>query len=175
MLVLCLIPVLKQQFIDTYKWGKLKKYTLKIKVNYFCDGMINIKNFHSNLLKIDKMSHEDIDIYYISCIMIKKISDCENNHSVNPLYLIIHSATGHFKERYREKYLIIDSIEKHEEVWSGIKSETKKLNGGKELFYVKNYARIVINTDDNLPLNKQLKFPTMTIIIRCALQKGEKL
>ena len=64
--------------------------------------MINIKNFHSNLLKIDKKSHEDIDIYYISYIMIKKFSDCENIHSVNPLYLIINSATGHFKEKYGE-------------------------------------------------------------------------
>ena len=38
-----------------------------------------------------------------------------------------------------------------------------------------NYARIRINTDDDLPLNKQLKFPSLTIIIRCILQKGEKL
>ena len=60
--------------------------------------------------------------------MIKKLSDCENIHSINPLYLIIHSATGHFKERYREKYLIIDSTEKYEEVSSGIKSKIKTLN-----------------------------------------------
>ena len=57
--------------------------------------MIDIKSFHSSLLKIDKKSHEDIDIYYIGYITIKKFSDCENIHSVNPLYLIIHSATGH--------------------------------------------------------------------------------
>ena len=55
--------------------------------------MIDIKNFHSNLLKKDKTPSEDIDIYYICYIMIKKFSDCENIHSVNPLYLIIHSAT----------------------------------------------------------------------------------
>ena len=107
--------------------------------------------------------------------MIKKFGDCENIHTVNPLYLTIHSATGHFKEKYREKYLIIDSTEKYEEVWSGIKSEIKKLNGGKELFYEKNYARIGINTDDDLPSSKRLKFPTLTIIIRCVLQKHEKL
>ena len=116
--------------------------------------MINIKHFHSNLLKIDKKSHEDIDIYYISYIMIKKFSDYENIRSVNPLYLIIHSATVHFKEKYQEKYLIIDSTEEYEKVWSGIKSEIKRLNGGKELFYEKSYARIGINTDDDLPLNK---------------------
>ena len=41
--------------------------------------------------------------------------------------------------------------------------------------YEKKYSRIGINTDDYLPLNKQLKFPSLTIIIRCVLQKGEKL
>ena len=51
----------------------------------------------------------------------------------------------------------------------------RTLNDGKELFYEKNYARIGVNTDGNLPLNKQLKFPTLTIIIRCVLQKGKKL
>ena len=75
--------------------------------------MIDIKNFHSNLLKIDKKSHEDINIYYIGYITIKTFSDYENIHSVNPLYLIIHSATGHFKEKKGEKYLIINSTEKY--------------------------------------------------------------
>ena len=43
--------------------------------------------------------------------------------------------------------------DKYEEVLSGIRSEIKTLNGGKELFYKKNYARIGINTDDDLPSN----------------------
>ena len=59
-----------------------------------------------------------------------------------------------------KKYLIIDSTEKYEEVFSGIKSEIETINGGKEMFYEKNYGRIGVNTDDDLPLNKQLKFPT---------------
>ena len=94
---------------------------------------------------------------------------------MNPLYLIIHSVTGHFKEKYGKKYLIIDSTEKYEEVFSGIRSEIKTFNGRKELFYEKNYARIGVNADDDLPLNKQLKFPTLTIIIRCVFQEGKKL
>ena len=57
----------------------------------------------------------------------------------------------------------------------GIRSKIKTLNGGKELFYKENYAKIEINTDDDLPLNRPLKFPTLTIIIRCAFQDGEKL
>ena len=90
---------------------------------------------------------------------------------MNPLYLIIHSATRHFKEKNDEKCLIIDSTEKYEEAFSGITSEIKTLNGGKKLFYEKNYARVGVNTDNNLPLNKQLKFPALTIIIRCVLQE----
>ena len=45
----------------------------------------------------------------------------------------------------------------------------------KKLFYEKDYARIGVNTDDDVHLNKPQKFPTLTIIIRCVFQKGEKL
>ena len=50
---------------------------------------------------------------------------------MNPLYLIIYSATGYFKAKNGENYLIIDSTEKCKEVWSGVRSEIKTLNGGK--------------------------------------------
>ena len=142
---------------------------------YFFNDMIQIKNFHLNLLKIDKKPYKDVHIYYIGYITIKKFGDCENIHRVNQLYLIIHSATGHFKEKYREKYLIIDATEKCDEVFSVIKSEIEALNDKKELFCEKNYARIEFNTDEDLPLNKQLKFPMLTIIIRCVFRKGKKL
>ena len=39
----------------------------------------------------------------------------------------------------------------------------------------KNYARIGINADDDLPLNKHLKIPTLTIIIRCVFEESGKL
>ena len=45
----------------------------------------------------------------------------------------------------------------------------------KKLFYEKSYARIEVDTDDDLPLNVSLKFPTLTIIIRCVFQEGTKL
>ena len=136
--------------------GQVKEINIKNQTYYFFDDMIDIKNFHSNLLKIDKKLHKDIDIYYIGYITIKKFGDCENIHSVNPLYLIIHSATGYFKEKNVEKNVILDSKDKYEEVLSGFRSEIKTLNGGKELLYDKNYARVGINADGDLPLNKPL-------------------
>ena len=126
------------------------------------------------MLKIDKNSYKDIDIYYNGYITIKKVDDYENIHSVNPLYLIIHSATGHFKEKNDDKYLSLDSTDKYKEVWSGTRSEIKTTNGRKELFYEKKSAKIGIDNDDDLPLNKSLKFPTLVIIIRCVFQEDEK-
>ena len=52
---------------------------------YFFDDMINIKHFHSNLSKIDKMLYKNINIYNIGYITVKKLGDYENLHSVNSL------------------------------------------------------------------------------------------
>ena len=77
--------------------GQVKEINIKNDFN----NMIDIKNFQSNLSKIDKTSDKDINIYYISYITIKKFSDCENIRSVNPLYLIMSSARSYFKEKKR--------------------------------------------------------------------------
>ena len=61
--------------------------------------MINIKNFHSKLLKIDKKSYKDTAIYYIGYITIKKFNDYASIHSVNSFYFIIQSATGYSKNK----------------------------------------------------------------------------
>ena len=79
--------------------GEVKELNIKNQTYYFFDDMIDIKNFHSNLLKTDKKSHKDIGINCIVYITIKKFSNCENIRSVNLLYLIIHSARGNFKEK----------------------------------------------------------------------------
>ena len=110
--------------------GEIKELNIKNETYYFYDDMINIKNFNSNWLKIDKKPYKDFDIYYVGYITIKKFgkfSGDENIHSVNSLYLIIHSATGYFKESNGEKYLVLDLIDKFEKVFSGIKSEIELL------------------------------------------------
>ena len=78
---------------------QVKEINIRNQPYYFFGDRINIKNFHSNLLKVNKKSYKDIDIYYIGYITIKKFGHCENIYSVNPLYLIFHSATGHLKKR----------------------------------------------------------------------------
>ena len=72
---------------------EIKELNIKNQTYYYFDDMIDIRNFHSNLLKIDKKSNKDIDIYYIGYITIKKIGDYKNICSIDPLYVIINCAT----------------------------------------------------------------------------------
>ena len=134
------------------------------------------------MLKIEKKSYKNINIYYIGYITIKNIDDYESIYSVNPLHLRINHASGYIEEKNGNKYLIFDSVDENKEVlkkyadvWDGIKNKIKAINGGKENDYRKDYMKIKFNSDDNLPLNKPLKFHAMTIIIRSVFEEDDKL
>ena len=76
--------------------GEVKQLNIKNRTYYFYNNMINLKRFEPNLLKIDRKSYKNIGIYNIGYITIKKIDDCENIYSVNPLYLRVnHGKTVH--------------------------------------------------------------------------------
>ena len=57
---------------------------------------------------------------------------------------------------------------------SGIKSCIEKINNYKSGEYEKDYMKIKFNSDDKLPLNKQLKFLSVTIVIRSVFQEDSK-
>ena len=77
-------------------------------------------------------------------ITIKKIGDCENIYSVNPLYLIIGKVDGHIEENNGNKYLVFDSMElhstdenkkvlkKYRELWDGNENEIETISGVKK-------------------------------------------
>ena len=142
--------------------------------------MINIEKFDSNLLKIDKKSCKDIGIYSIGYITIKKIDDYQNIYSVNPLYLIIDHASGYIEEKEVNKYFIFDStdenkelLKKYNDVFNGIRNKIKKTSGD-ECDYEKYYMKIRFNSDDDLSLNKQLKFHNLAITIRSVFEENGK-
>ena len=66
-------------------------------------------------------------------------------------------------------------LKKYTDVWNGIKREIKAINGGKENDYGKDYTNIKFNSDDDLPINKPLKFYAMTIIIRSVFEEDGKV
>ena len=53
--------------------GQVKVISIKNETCYFFNDMINIKTFYSKLLKIDKKSCKDIDVYYVGYITNKKL------------------------------------------------------------------------------------------------------
>ena len=87
----------------------------------------------------------------------------------------INSATGYFKEKNDEQYLIIDSTKEYESVWLEVRSKIKRINSGEKVFYEKNCHKIYINTENDLPLKESLKFLTLIVNINLLLQTNNKL
>ena len=55
--------------------GKITDLNIKNKTYYFFNNMVDIKDFQSNILTIDKKPHKDFYIYYVGYITIKEIDD----------------------------------------------------------------------------------------------------
>ena len=97
------------------------------------------------------------------------------------MYLLIDHANGYIEEKGVNKYLVFDSTDKNKEllkkyndVFNGIRDKIKEINSD-ECDYEKDYMKIKFNSDDDLPLNKQLKFHNMTITIRSVFEEDGKL
>ena len=73
-----------------------KQANIKKRTYYFYNDLINIKDFDPKLLKLDKKSYKNIDIYYIGYITKK---DEHKIDSVNPIYLIFHKINGFIEEK----------------------------------------------------------------------------
>ena len=79
--------------------GEVKQINIKNRTYYFYNDQIDLKDFDAKLLKIDKKDYNEIDIYYIGYVTVKKIANCNNINSVNPLYLMINEIIGCFEEK----------------------------------------------------------------------------
>ena len=92
--------------------------------------------------------------------------------SAKPLYLIFIYLNGYFEEINGNKYLTLaptneskEKIKKYEGLWikirDFIRSIIKNLDD-----YDEKYIKIKFNSDDELPLNKTINIPTITIVVR---------
>ena len=98
------------------------------------------------------------------------------------MYLIVNHTSGYIEEKNETKYLIFDdsvnenkALLKNKQMVEMKLNKIKTINGVKENNYEKDYMKIKFNSDDNLPLNKLLKFHAMTIIIWSVFEEGGKL
>ena len=93
----------------------------------------------------------------------------------------IDNASGYIEEMNKDKYLVFDDtyknkklLKRYDDVFNGIINKIKKTDGD-WLEYSKDYMKIKFNSDDNLSLNKPLKFYNMTVTIRCVFGENNKL
>ena len=118
-----------------------------------------------------------LDIYYIG--YVDKKHGWEVN-SVNPLYLMINRIDVFIEKKNGSLYLNISDTNRNNEIlkkcnqiFDGIQYHIKKINNN-DSKYDKDYMKIKFDTDDDIPLNKELYFPTITVIIRCVFEKDGK-
>ena len=93
----------------------------------------------------------------------------------------IDNASGYIEKINEDKYLVFgirdenkELLKRYDNVFNGLIDKTKKIDDD-WLEYTKDYTKIKFNSDDNLPLNKPLKFYQMTITIRCVISEDNKL
>ena len=94
---------------------------------------------------------------------------------------MINRIDGFIEEKDGDKYLSIAStdrnsevLKKYLEVWSGIKDCIAKINGSDLGEYDKDFMKIKFNSDNGIPLNKQLYFLTITVTIRNIFEEDGK-
>ena len=115
---------------------------IKNRTYYFYNDQIDLKDFDAKLLKIDKKDYNEIDIYYIGYVTIKKMVII----IILIVYLITNEMIGHFEEKNQNKYLVLDEIDqkkevlnKYKKVWEGIKKEIETINSGEKIEYRKDF------------------------------------
>ena len=153
-----------------------KQVNVKNRTYYFWNDLINIKDFDPRLLKLNKKLSMSVSIYYIG--YVTKNPEYSIN-SLNPLYLLVDEIDGFIEEKEGSKYLNIaftdsnnEVLKKYAELWRGIGDQIKKINDGLVGKYGKDYMKIKFDSDDDLPLNKILKFrSTNNYYQKCFLKK----
>ena len=138
---------------------------------HFSGNLVDISKFDPHDLKLDKKKWKDLDIYYINYVNKNK-SIVDN---VGLLYLLINKVFGYLSEENGERFLTIR--EKNNEKYDRVLSVTKSgitSKEGKEIVYDKECNKNKFSSyTTNLPLEKLMYFPTLTVIIRCAIKRGE--
>ena len=153
----------------------VKSLEIKNTSYYYYDDIVHADEFDKNLIKVDKReSRIGVDIYYISYI-VNKLQ--YNINSVNPLYLILKDVkcTVEKIEGSSDRYLVIDLSNKDvlnvfDDMFNFISNKIDRDDDEK----VYGYIRLKFNSDVDLPLDKLIKFHTLTVIVACVIRKANK-
>ena len=98
----------------------------KSRTYYLYIDIIDIKTFDSNMLKLDKKSDKNLDIYNIGYVTTKK------NGSGYDINSDINNANGYIEEINEDRYLVFDDtyenkklLKRYDDVFNEIMSKMK--------------------------------------------------
>ena len=96
------------------------------------------------------------------------------------MYLISSNVNGYFEENNGNKYLMLvptneskEKNKKYEELWIKIRDLMRSITKNSDDYYEK-YMKIKFNSDNEVPLNKTIEFPKMTIVFIAVFHENNK-
>ena len=143
--------------------------SLKIK-----NDMIQLNNFDSQLLKINKRENrENNNIYYISY----KINKPEHAiNSINNLYFVVDHLYGTIEKinGSKDRYLVIDKDSLMNEknikffcLWESIINKIKSLREDDNKVLIKDWNKVRFSSDIFIPNDVSINFYSLVIVINC--------
>ena len=151
---------------------------------FYPNDMIQLNNFDSRLLKINKRENrENNNIYYISYKINKQEHDinCINNlyFVVNYLYGTIEKIDGS-KDRYlvidKDRFINKENIDLFYDLWDAIINKIKYLGGDDVMFddngvVIKDWNKIKFSSDVFIPNDVWINFYSLVIVINYVIEK----
>ena len=170
----------------------IKSLKIKNESMFYPNDMIQLNNFNSQLLKINKRENrENNNIYYISY----KINKLEHDiNSINNLYLVVDHLCGKIEKinGSKDRYLVIneDSLMGKNNfmgkknisffyLWDSIINKIKCLRGDDIMFddnevIIKDWNKIRFSSDIFIPNDVSINFYSLVIVINYVIKKNDE-
>ena len=136
------------------------------KYNYVEKSVEKLNDISPSLINISRKESIDINIYYIDYFYLDDY-DIEQK----PFYFVIIDVYGYFEENNVKKYFNFDNthnnkkiLQKYMRLWDDIKDIIENKGGKPFSNFVKDNMTFKIDTDDDIPLNKVLKFDVVILL-----------
>ena len=158
-----------------------KSLKIKNESMFYPNDMIQLNNFDSQLLKINKRENrENNNIYYISYKINKPEHDI---NSINNLYFVVDHLYGTIEKinGSKDRYLVIDKDSLMNEknirvfcLWESIINKIKYLRRDDNKVIIKDWNKIRFISDIFIPNDVSITFYSLVIVINYVIEKSDK-
>ena len=149
--------------------------------------IVNIKDFDSSLLQINKLSLNGVfglNIYYIKQILTKspnRVSIDRTDDDEDYRYLFLDDVDGHIEENDGIKYLVFASTDKNKEalknytkIWEETKEQIEAINDDEPIKYRKDFMKIRFESVDDFLSSETFNILDMIIAAASVLERNGK-